>query len=184
MFFGIILPELITRKNCPNKVHDNNKFYCICKRPSFPPKIACDGKNCHIEWFNYSCVKISRVPREKLYCNNCLGKEKLKVLILYLVNYFVSFSVLIYEIPLIKRLFWQIPHKATWKANIINAKAERFFGKNTWLKKTPFSYMKPLIRNLLLLTFKNLRNLLVNEETWMKKVQYWMKKLWRNTLFL
>ena len=68
-------------------------------------------------------------------CNNCLGKEKLKVLILYLVNYFVSFSVLIYEtqIPLMKRLFWQIPHKATWKANFITAKAERFFGKNAWL---------------------------------------------------
>ena len=134
MFFGIILPELITRKNCPNKVHDNNKFYCICKRPSFPPKIACDGKNCHIEWFNYSCVKISRKPRGKLYCNNYLGKEKLNVLLLYLVNYFVSFSVLIYEtqIPLMKRLFWKIPHKATWKANVISA--ERFLYKNKFIR--------------------------------------------------
>ena len=76
LFFGVILPELITRKSCPNEVHDNNKFYCICKRPSFPPMIACDGKNCHIEWFHYSCVKISRAPRGKWYCNNCLGKEK------------------------------------------------------------------------------------------------------------
>ena len=116
MFFDIILPELITRKNCPNKVHDNNKLYCICKRPNFPPKIACDGHNCHIEWFNYSCVKISRAPREKLYCNNCLGKEKLKVLILYLVNYFVSFSVLIYETQIsLKYFFFFIFSKWQWK---------------------------------------------------------------------
>ena len=40
LFFGGILPELITQKNCPNEGHDNNKFYCICKRPSFPPMIA------------------------------------------------------------------------------------------------------------------------------------------------
>ena len=71
LFFGVILPELITRKNCPNEVRGNNKFYCICKRPSFPPIIACDEKNCHIEWFHYSCVKISRAPKGKWYCNNC-----------------------------------------------------------------------------------------------------------------
>ena len=76
LFFDVILPELITRKNCPNEVHDNNKFYCSCKRPSFPLMTACDGKKCHIEWYHYSCVKISRVPRGKWYCNNCLGKEK------------------------------------------------------------------------------------------------------------
>ena len=76
LFFGVILPELITRKNYPNEVHDNSKFYCICKRPSFPPMITCDGTNCHIEWFHHSCIKISRAPRGKLYCNNCLGKEK------------------------------------------------------------------------------------------------------------
>ena len=49
LFFCVILPELITRKNCPNEVHDNNKCYCICKRPCFPPMIACSGKNCHIK---------------------------------------------------------------------------------------------------------------------------------------
>ena len=40
LLFGGILPELITQKNCPNEGHDNNKFYCICKRSSFPPMIA------------------------------------------------------------------------------------------------------------------------------------------------
>ena len=78
LFFCVILPELTTRKSCPNEVHDNNKFYYICNRPSFPPMIACDGKNSHIEWFHYSCVKISRAPRGKWYCNNCLGKKKRK----------------------------------------------------------------------------------------------------------
>ena len=100
LFFGVILPELFTRKNCPNEVHDSNKFYCICKRPSFPPMIAYDGNNCHIEWFHYSCVKISMAPRGKWYCNNSLARKKIKVLILYLVNYFASFSVLIYEIQI------------------------------------------------------------------------------------
>ena len=28
--------------------------------------------------FHYSCVQISRAPRGKWYCNNCLGKEKWK----------------------------------------------------------------------------------------------------------
>ena len=72
-------------------------------------------KNCHIEWFHYYCVKISRVPRGKWYCNKCLGKEK--VLILHLVNYFVSFSVLIYktQVSLKYFVFFSIFSKWQWK---------------------------------------------------------------------
>lgn len=74
LFIRVILPELITRKTDPNN-EETEKFFCICRRPSFPPMIACDGKNCKIEWFHYSCVKVVKAPKHKWYCPECKYKN-------------------------------------------------------------------------------------------------------------
>ena len=43
----VILPELVSWKS-DMKNTENEKLYCICKRPSFLPMMACDGTNCKI----------------------------------------------------------------------------------------------------------------------------------------
>ena len=70
LFLSLILPEIITRKNDPNNPKDR-LLYCKCKRPSFPPMIACEGRNCKIEWYHYSCVNITRAPKGNWYCPDC-----------------------------------------------------------------------------------------------------------------
>ena len=59
IFEEVILPEIVSRKNDP-ALENNQQLYCYCKRPSFPPMIACDTNNCEIEWFHYGCVNITR----------------------------------------------------------------------------------------------------------------------------
>ena len=62
VFEKVILPECITRKHDPNNEH-SQKLYCSCKRTSFEPMIACDGKDCQVEWYHYVCVGITRAPK-------------------------------------------------------------------------------------------------------------------------
>ena len=50
VFEKVILPECITRKHDPNNEH-SQKLYSSCKRPSFEPMIACDGKDCQVKWY-------------------------------------------------------------------------------------------------------------------------------------
>lgn len=73
-FQKVILPELVTRKNDPN-LQNEEKLYCLCRRPSFPPMIGCDNYGtCEIEWYHYSCVNITRAPKKWL-CPNCSKKS-------------------------------------------------------------------------------------------------------------
>ncbi len=44
LFDRVILPELVSRKNDPHGTDDSEKQYCLCRRLSFLPMIACDGK--------------------------------------------------------------------------------------------------------------------------------------------
>ncbi|XP_057298733.1 uncharacterized protein LOC130629513 [Hydractinia symbiolongicarpus] len=68
-----ILPKLVTRKGGPN-LQNEEKLYCLCRRPSFPPMIGCDNfGTCDIEWYHYSCVNITRAPKKSL-CPNCSKK--------------------------------------------------------------------------------------------------------------
>ena len=76
LFEVVILPELVSRKSDVENT-ENEKLYCICKRPSFLPMIACDGTNCKIEWFHYACVKIKKAPRNNWYCEECKSKRKM-----------------------------------------------------------------------------------------------------------
>ena len=70
VFEKVILPECITRKHDPNNEH-SQKLYCSCKRPSFEPMIACDGKDCQVEWYHYVCVGITRAPKGSWICSSC-----------------------------------------------------------------------------------------------------------------
>ncbi|KAL9965941.1 hypothetical protein ACROYT_G029808 [Oculina patagonica] len=45
--------------------------YCFCQQPEFGDMIACDNKQCPIEWFHYPCVGIMREPPGHWYCDNC-----------------------------------------------------------------------------------------------------------------
>ncbi|CAD8104873.1 unnamed protein product [Paramecium primaurelia] len=47
--------------------------YCVCLQPSYGTMVACDSKNCQIEWFHLSCVGLTDVPDEKTkwFCPHC-----------------------------------------------------------------------------------------------------------------
>ena len=54
----------------------SSKKYCYCKKPwtdeeGAEPMIGCDGANCKIEWFHYSCVGIKQAPKKAWYCKDC-----------------------------------------------------------------------------------------------------------------
>ena len=70
LFYKIILPELVTRKNDPN-IENPEQQYCMCKRPSFPPIVACDMPGCSIEWYHYCCVGLKKSPKNKWICPSC-----------------------------------------------------------------------------------------------------------------
>lgn len=76
VFHVVILPELVCRK-FDEKNEKEQELYCYCKRPSFPPMVGCDGRQCKIEWFHYSCVGLSRTPSEKVkwFCPDCKKKS-------------------------------------------------------------------------------------------------------------
>ena len=51
---------------------NKQKNYCICNRPCFEPRIACDRPNCKVEWYHYACVKVTRAPKGSWVCPPCL----------------------------------------------------------------------------------------------------------------
>eukprot|EP01039_Chlorochromonas_danica_P009121 gene9123-10070_t len=51
-------------------------LYCTCKRIAFGDMIACDNEHCPIEWFHYSCVNLTRKPRNSWICPICSNKKK------------------------------------------------------------------------------------------------------------
>ena len=71
IFLKFLLPEIVSRKNDPNNLL-TDQTYCICKRPIFTPMIGCDGKNCKIGWFHYSCIEIKNAPKGKWFCKECI----------------------------------------------------------------------------------------------------------------
>lgn len=47
--------------------------YCVCHGVSHGDMIACDNKECHIEWFHYACVGLKTAPKGKWYCGQCFN---------------------------------------------------------------------------------------------------------------
>lgn len=54
----------------------NEPKYCICHGVSHGEMIACDNKECPIEWFHYGCVGLVTAPKAKWYCGPCLAEVK------------------------------------------------------------------------------------------------------------
>ncbi|KDR20066.1 Chromatin modification-related protein YNG2, partial [Zootermopsis nevadensis] len=51
----------------------NENLYCYCQCPydEVSEMIACDGKDCTIEWFHFECVGIMVPPKGKWFCPDC-----------------------------------------------------------------------------------------------------------------
>lgn len=45
--------------------------YCYCQMISDGEMIACDNKNCKIEWFHIQCLGLKKVPKGTWYCDQC-----------------------------------------------------------------------------------------------------------------
>lgn len=70
-YFNTVLKETVIRENdiC---LDNKQKNYCLCRRPCFEPMIACDHPGCKVEWYHYACVNVTRAPKGKWVCPNCL----------------------------------------------------------------------------------------------------------------
>lgn len=54
----------------------NEPKYCICNGVSSGDMIACDNKECPIEWFHYSCLGITKAPEGQWFCLHCRPPNK------------------------------------------------------------------------------------------------------------
>lgn len=54
----------------------NEPRYCTCHQVSFGEMIACDNKDCPIEWFHFACVDLKSKPKGKWYCPECFNINK------------------------------------------------------------------------------------------------------------
>lgn len=63
-------------------VDPEEEVYCICRQVSFGSMIACEGKDCKIEWFHMACVgleemaKKTRMARLTWFCPSCRGAQE------------------------------------------------------------------------------------------------------------
>lgn len=77
---GTVAPETLAM-DMP--LDPNEPKYCTCHQVSFGEMIACDNKDCPIEWFHFACVDLKSKPKGKWYCPECFninkrGKHRLK----------------------------------------------------------------------------------------------------------
>lgn len=65
----IELPTFVEQKT----VQSTERLYCHCRCPydEVSEMIACDNKNCHVEWFHFDCVGITVAPKGNWYCPDC-----------------------------------------------------------------------------------------------------------------
>lgn len=54
----------------------NEPRYCTCHQVSFGEMIACDNKDCPIEWFHFPCVELKVKPKGRWYCPTCYNTNK------------------------------------------------------------------------------------------------------------
>lgn len=57
---------------------DTLPTYCYCGGPEFGRMLACDNKDCLIEWFHIECLELeeSMIPKGKWYCPDCKKNPK------------------------------------------------------------------------------------------------------------
>ena len=74
IFIKYVLSELLTRQlegeKSKDKSTEPDKF-CICNQGEFGKMIACDGPNCKIVWFHFSCVGLQNEPEGDWFCDQC-----------------------------------------------------------------------------------------------------------------
>ena len=79
-FQSVVLPELLTHslydgegnKEEESPVLKLQPTYCLCGEGEHGQMIACDDPRCPREWFHYKCVGITREPKGKWYCPDCV----------------------------------------------------------------------------------------------------------------
>ena len=54
-----------------DRIDPNEPVYCICRQIAYGEMIACDNEECEIEWFHYSCVNLSKQPKNAWFCSTC-----------------------------------------------------------------------------------------------------------------
>lgn len=52
--------------------------YCVCRSVSQGAMVACEGKNCKIEWFHFECVGLKEEPKGEWFCDDCLASVRRK----------------------------------------------------------------------------------------------------------
>ena len=57
----------------------NDPVYCSCRRVAFGRMVACDNADCPHEWFHFSCVGLSRRPKDAWICPQCALKAANKM---------------------------------------------------------------------------------------------------------
>lgn len=67
-----IVEQTITGTNSTEPV------YCVCKRIAFGDMVACDNDECPIEWFHYTCVSLTKKPKNSWLCPSCSSTKKFK----------------------------------------------------------------------------------------------------------
>ena len=92
MFIKVgILPELTakwySREPCTVSVNlcssvdvneqseDELDEWCYCRKGSSGQMICCDSKDCPIQWYHTTCLKIKKIPKGKWFCPSCHVKR-------------------------------------------------------------------------------------------------------------
>lgn len=57
--------------SAPRLPKPGEDVYCYCQMISDGEMIACDNKNCKIEWFHIQCLGLKKVPKGTWYCEEC-----------------------------------------------------------------------------------------------------------------
>uniref|UniRef100_A0A183CLH2 PHD-type domain-containing protein n=1 Tax=Globodera pallida TaxID=36090 RepID=A0A183CLH2_GLOPA len=52
-------------------IDPNEPRYCFCQQVSFGHMVACDNKDCSLEWFHFDCVDLKASPKGKWFCPKC-----------------------------------------------------------------------------------------------------------------
>lgn len=55
---------------------NSDLIYCFCRKVAHGDMVACDNKDCIIEWFHYSCVSLTKKPKNEWLCADCIEKRR------------------------------------------------------------------------------------------------------------
>lgn len=54
----------------------NEPVYCCCGSVSYGEMVACDNRECPIEWYHLPCVGLTKAPKGRWYCFRCSDIKK------------------------------------------------------------------------------------------------------------